>query len=202
MALNLFQTANQDKHDSLGEMRAICLLSQLFLNSHLLLSHWIIFHALIPQRALFLTTYIILNYSHMYSYPTPLFARITCLPHPQVCFHVSNKYQRCSMSSSHQSASYPKLTPLPSSGQALLSATETIVPQSWNIEFMQFLILLFSYMPALKQGRRTEASKVPAVSTPDITDIFSHPALPLFGKTETLILFWLLVSTLNWMGRN
>lgn len=181
MALNLFQIANQNKHESMGRNEGY-LLSQLFLNSHFLLSSCIFFHALTPHRALFLTTYITLNYSHMYSYLTPLFARITCLPH-LVCFHVSKlKYQRYSMSSSHQSASYPKLIPLPSMGLSRLSATEIIVPQSWNIGSVQLIALLFSYMLALMQGRPTEASNVHAVSTPGTTDTSSHPAYQYLVK--------------------
>ena len=135
-------------------------------------------------------------------YLTPLFIRIISLPH-LFCVHVSKlKCKRYSVSRSHQSSLLPQAYSSPQyrTGHIISYRDHCTLKQESRV--YASITLLFSYMLALTQGRPTGASSVHAVSIPGTTATFSHPALPSSGKTETLILLWLLVSTLNWMGRN
>lgn len=138
--------------------------------------------------ALVFTTCTILNYSHLCSYLTPLFARIIFCVFFLIRF-IKLKCRRYPMSRSPESS---LLTPSLLLSQARdwpdyqLHASLDPKAGKWDLRILSHsCVLVCLRMP----GRLICASSVHAVNTPAT---FSHPALALVGKTEALVLFWLL----------
>lgn len=149
--MNLFQIASQDKHDSMGGNENHLSTITTFPKFLSLLILFYYFHAFLFQRALFLTTCIFSNYSHMHLYLTPLFVRIISFPH-LFCFGVSKlKCKKYSMSRSHENSLLPQayFSPKYRTDQTISYRDHCSLKQEnsiyASITLLFFLICLLSY---------------------------------------------------------
>ena len=142
------QIVGQGRHDSAskdeGHLSTVTVVPKSSSSASQLCDFSLSFSALIPRRALFISTCIILNYSHLCPYLTSLSARLLYLPH-LFCFHASKpKCKGNSMSRSHLSLT-PHLTPFLRVGLDRSSATGSLYPKAGKRVYVFCHTAIFLY---------------------------------------------------------